>query len=62
MSQPLNPRPPTPHGFVEYSKCARCGTERPKSGLFFVGEAPPVCVDEVWCSAQAKAAGRLEGL
>lgn len=56
----LNPRPPTQHGFVEYSKCARCGTERPKSGLVFEGEKPARCVDTVWCSEQAKATGRLE--
>lgn len=29
----LLPRGPTPHGFVAYSKCARCGTERPETAL-----------------------------
>lgn len=49
----LNPRAPTPHGFVSYSRCARCGTERPASGLLLVGDAPPVCVDVAWCDLQA---------
>lgn len=29
----LNPRAPTPHGFVAYAHCARCGTERPETAL-----------------------------
>jgi hypothetical protein len=29
----LNPRAPTPHGFTAYSRCARCGTERPETAL-----------------------------
>ena len=50
----LNPRQPTPHGFVEYSRCGHCGTERPAAGLVFVGDFPPACVDREWCERQAK--------
>ena len=62
----LNPRAPTPHGFVSYSRCARCGTERPATGLVFLGDADGVCIppgvcnaaDREWCERQAgKATG-----
>ncbi len=33
MSSHLNPRQPTPHGFVGFARCARCGTERPETAL-----------------------------
>jgi hypothetical protein len=58
----LNPRQPTPHGFVVWSRCARCGTERPESGLVFVGNAAGVCVDLKWCSAQQLATGLVTGI
>lgn len=57
---PLNPRGPTQHGFEPYSSCSRCGTQRPKGGLLVVGDAPPRCIDDVWCGEQVKLAGRLE--
>lgn len=58
----LNPRQPTPRGFTAYARCSRCGTERPASGLVFVGDAPPVCVDTAWCGQQAGVGlGKLDG-
>lgn len=47
---------PRHHG---YAACSRCGTQRPKAGLRYVGDAPPVCVDREWCSTQA---GKPTGL
>jgi hypothetical protein len=49
---------PTAEGLVPslfgYSRCGHCGTWRPASGLVFVGDFPPACVDRFWCERQAK--------
>ena len=41
---------PADHG---YCRCSRCGTQRPKGGLVFVGDAPPVCIDTAFCTRAA---------
>ena len=55
----LNPRQPVGYGQTPYSTCSRCGTERPETGLLYVGDAPPVCADRIWCDKQS---GRPTGL
>ena len=59
----LLPRQPTPHGFVAYARCARCGTERPETALTCDSPADwsktPRCSDLQWCDRQA---GRATGL
>jgi len=60
----LLPRQPTPHGFVAYGRCARCGTERPETALRRddVAGLTPLgsrCTDVAWCDRQA---GRATGL
>lgn len=56
---PLQAGHPANHG---YATCDRCKTQRPKGGLLFVGDAPPVCVDTAWCSRQAGVGlGKLDG-
>lgn len=36
-----------------YATCSRCGCQRPKGGLLYLGDAPPVCVDVAFCSRAA---------
>lgn len=64
---PLQAGHPANHGYV---KCARCGTQRLASDVVDIewtwhheDHGPirmdgPICVDPLWCVAQAKANGR----